>query len=65
MGKAKSQECWLSYKTLPIPGQFPSTPWKLPSGESALLLYTEISMMLEISGYMDLFLWDLTPTNGG
>ena len=24
----------------------------------------EISMMLEISGYMDLFLWNLPATNG-
>ena len=27
--------------------------------------YTEISMKLEISGFMDLFLWNLPTTNGG
>ena len=28
-------------------------------------VYSEISMMLEISEYMDLFLWGLPATNGG
>ena len=34
-----------------------TTQWFFP-------IYTEISMMLEISGYMDLFLWNLPATNG-
>ena len=34
-----------------------ATQWFFP-------IYTEISMMLEILGYMDLFLWNLPATNG-
>ena len=34
-----------------------TTQWFFP-------IYTEISMMLEISGYMDHFLWNLPATNG-
>ena len=32
---------------------------------SNMAFITEISMMLDISGYMDLFLWNLPTTNGG